>query len=193
MPVFVPPTLIALATFTVPVASVIPVESARIVVLPAPTPVIGTGTLVPPWITVTLAGTVATAGLSDLSVNVMPPTGAGAEMFNVVFVEVVKLMFVVAGLNVAVTVTFATRVAGAKPGANAVIVDVPMTTPVTCGFAAGVCWPAGMKTLAVTVATVGALLVKVTVVPPGGAGLGRLRARLCIWPGATAGIIPRLT
>jgi hypothetical protein len=43
------------------------------------------------------------------------------------------------------------------------------------------------------VATLGLLLVKVTVVPPGGAGLGRLRARLTIWPGATVGIALRLT
>ena len=102
-------------------------------------------------------------------------------------------MVVLVGLKVAATVTVAVRVAGAKPGANAVIVDVPMVTPVTCGLAAGVCCPAGTKTLAVTVATVVALLVKVTVVPPGGAGLGRLRAKLIIWPGATAGIMPRLT
>ena len=38
-------------------------------------------------------------------------------------------------------------------------------------------------------------MVKVTVVPPGGAGYpaGRLSARLCVWPGPTAGIMPKLT
>src|SRR5271156_3904622 len=102
---------------------------------------------------------VATPGLSELSVKVMPPAGAGAEMFNAVFVDVIKFMEVVPGLKLAVTVTAAGRGAGAKPGAKAVIVAVPMVTPFTCGLAAGVCWPAGTTTLDVTVAIVGALLV----------------------------------
>lgn len=58
---------------------------------------------------------------------------------------------------------------------------------------AAVCCPAGTKTLGVIVATLVLLLVKVTVVPPGGAAVARLSARLTIWPGATAGAAARLT
>ena len=45
----------------------------------------------------------------------------------------------------------------------------------------------------VTVATLVLELVKVTVVPPAGAAVGRLRASETDWPGATAGMVLRET
>src|SRR3982074_2636799 len=89
------------------------------------------------------------------------------------------------GLTEAVTVTWTERVSGANPVAVALTLTVPMVTPVTGGFVAAACAPAGTKTLAVMVAMVMSLLVKLTVTPPGGAGDVRLNARLLVCPGAT--------
>ena len=73
-----------------------------------------------------------------------------------------------------VIVTFV--LAGLKPGAEAVIVVWPMLTPVNCGGEAGVVAPAGMKTVAVTVAFEVSLLTSVMVTPPAGAPTGKLTA-----------------
>jgi hypothetical protein len=84
-----------------------------IVFVPSVTPVIGTDTLVWPCGIVTLETTEAFVGSSDVNVKVTPPTWAGAEIFNVVVVEVEKLTETEVGLNVAVTDTFTARVSGA--------------------------------------------------------------------------------
>ena len=68
------------------------------------------------------------------------------------------------------------RVSGAKPLAVAVICTEPGAIPVTCGFADGICRPAGMKMLGVIVATDGSLLDNETVTPPAGAGMPMLNA-----------------
>ncbi len=89
------------------------------------------------------------------------------------------------GEKVAVSVTVTLTVPGLKPVAVAETCVDPMATPVTCGLAAGTCCPAGMKTLAVTVAIAVLLLVKSMVTPPAGAGAVRLTTRLVDCPGAT--------
>ena len=83
--------LMLLWMVTEPVASVTPGESARMVVVPEETPVMGRLTLVEPAGMVTDVGTVAMAGLSELRVKVRPPAWAGAVMLRVVLVEVVRL------------------------------------------------------------------------------------------------------
>ena len=141
--------------------------------------------------TVIDVGTVAIAGLSELSVNVRPPAGAGALRVSVTGVGVVSGMLAVLG-KVAVSETLMLRMSEAKPGALAVTVVDPKLTPVICGFSTGIWKPAGMKTLGVTVATEGLLLAKLTVKPPDGAATPRLRARLVLWPRETVGIWPML-
>src|ERR1700730_3504255 len=84
------------------------------------------------------------------------------------------------GLAEAVTVTWTGRVSGANPVAVALILTVPIASPVTCGFVVAPCAPAGMNTLAVMVAIVVSLLVKLIVTPPVGAGVERLTARLLV-------------
>ena len=49
-----------------------------------------------------------------------------------------------------------------------------------------------MKTLGVTVATLGLVLVKLTVTPLAGAAVDRLIGRLAVWPGPSVGSAPRL-
>jgi hypothetical protein len=98
----------------------------------------------------------------------------------------------VAGEKLNVKVTFTVLVSGAKPGALAVIDAVPGTPPVTCGLAAGIFKPAGMKTLGVIVATLVSLLVNVMVTPPAGASIPRLTAMPDVWPGAMTGGLPML-
>ena len=96
------------------------------------------------------------------------------------------------GFVEAVTVTWTACVSGAKPVALAVILTVPMVTPVTCGLDEATVEPAATKTLAVTVAIDVLLLTKFTVTPPVGAGLERLKARLLVWAGATIKPVARL-
>ena len=56
-----------------------------IVAEPAPTPVTGTLTLVPPVPNVTVAGTVATPVFVELRLAVTPPAGAGPDRLSVIF------------------------------------------------------------------------------------------------------------
>jgi hypothetical protein len=73
----------AAVTFTVAVASVMPGESARSVVLPTATPVTLTVVDVLPCGIVTGDCTVAMAELSVVSVKVVPPAGAATERVRV--------------------------------------------------------------------------------------------------------------
>src|SRR5712691_9114735 len=101
--------------------------------------------------TVTAAGTVATDGVSEARLNVIPPAGAGAEIVNVSMTVRVALTEMEGGVTDAVTVTVTAAVSGANPVAVAVTCVEPMVTPVTCGFADGMNKPAGTKTLGVIV------------------------------------------
>src|SRR3984957_20973094 len=96
------------------------------------------------------------------------------------------------GVIVAVVLTVTLREFGAKAVAVAVMLALPIETPVICGFADGTVAPAGMKTLEVTVATLGVLLVRLTVRPPAGAGVPRLSGRPWVPPRVMVGTGPRL-
>lgn len=180
-------------TLTGAVIVVIPGEVTVRFAEPCATPVTANVALSCPAGTVTVAGTVAAAVLSDARLKVMPPVGAAADMVSVRFTVLVALMLTEVGLSEAVTVTVTVPVSGAKPTAVAVTCVEPMATPVTCGFAAGMSRPAGTKTLDVMVATEVLALLKLIVRPPGGAAKERLTGRLPLWPGAKAGIVPKLT
>src|SRR5271165_2460818 len=67
-------------------------EQALMVAEPAATPVTGTVVLVALAAKVTVAGTVATLVLLELTLTVRPPAGAGAERFNVRFCVAVPMM-----------------------------------------------------------------------------------------------------
>src|SRR6266436_5806236 len=142
--------------------------------------------------TVTVAGTVAAAVLSEDRLNVMPPVGAAAEMASVTFAVLVAFTLMVLGFSESVTVTVTVPVSGANPTAVAANWVAPIATPVTWGFAAGTSRPAGTKTLGVIVATEVFALRKLMVRPFAGAGKDRLTGRLQLCPGAKLGIVPKL-
>ena len=75
--------------------------------LPSDTVVTGTKTWVAEGGKVTIAGTVATAGVAELRFTVRPPAGAGAERFSVTFCVRIPAIVTVgcAKLTVAVPVT----------------------------------------------------------------------------------------
>jgi len=78
--------IVPLTTVTLAVASAMFGALARIVTgPPCATPVTGTGTLVEPAGITTVAGTVATPVLLELTFSVTPPAGAGAERVRVRF------------------------------------------------------------------------------------------------------------
>jgi hypothetical protein len=120
---------------------------AWIVVEPAATPVIGTTTLVAFGGIVTVAGTVATLGLSELRVTVTPPAGAGADRFSVSLScrLGVIVTLVCANASIAVTCT-RTTLQDDKAAPETVTVADPKLTPHTCGILwFGVVVPAGMN------------------------------------------------
>jgi len=157
-------------TFTVAGVTVTLAAVAPMVVVPPPTPVTGMLTVVVPCAMVTVAGTVATPVLEELTLKVTPPVGALAERVRVRFWVAVPVMVVGVGVIVAVAVTFTVPVPCAKPLAVAVIMVDPSPMPVTCGWVAGVVAPAGIDTLRVEgVALVASVITRVTVVPPAGA------------------------
>src|SRR3954447_11963527 len=106
---------------------------ARITVEPAATPVTGTVAVVTPAAKATVAGTVATAGLSELTLMVTPPAGAGADKVKVRFPVAVPVMGRVAGEKTRVAFTCTVWLAGVYPGAVAVMFAAPRLTPVTWG------------------------------------------------------------
>jgi len=168
----------ATETVTGTVTVLTPAEVIVKIELPTATPVTGICALSPPAGTVTLAGTVAAAVLLLKRLNVMPPAGAGALIFNWMFVVRVAFRLSEVGLVDAVTVTCTDCASGANPVALAVMLTVPIVTPVTCGLVEATVAPPGTKTLAVTVAMAVLALVKFTVTPPVGAGEERLNAML---------------
>ena len=144
------------------------------VALATPAALVVTGVLA----TVT-PGAVEAAGA--VKVTVCPLTGLPSESWTVAVMAAKVLLtgwlcgvppaMMVAG-GPAVTVTLV--LAEAKFGADALILMVPRARPVTVGWVAGVVAPAAINTLAVTVALVVSLEVRVTVVPPVGAAFCRL-------------------
>jgi hypothetical protein len=109
---------------------------AWIVAVPGATAVTGTVVVFAPDTKLTVAGTVATAGLLELRLMITPPKGADADSVSVRFcVPALKLR--VGGLKTTVPVTCTDELPGVKPIAVAVIFAVPKLTPVTVGCSAG--------------------------------------------------------
>jgi hypothetical protein len=109
---------------------------AWITAVPAPTPMIGTLTLVVFAGQVTVAGTVATEGFEELRLNVSPFADAGTDRIRVILWVVRAVSVAAWGLNLMVVVvlgvTVTLRVVSATPGsAEAWMIAVPGTTPVT--------------------------------------------------------------
>ena len=174
------------------VMAVIPGDDTLRFAVPCATPVTANVTLSWPGGTVTLAGTVAAAVLSDERLNTMPAGGAAAEIDNVTFVVLVAFTLIELGLSESVTVTVTAAVSGANPAAVAVTCVAPIATPVTCGFAAGMNRPAGTKTLGEMVATELFALAKLMVNPLAGAAKDKLTGKLPLCPGANVGMVPKL-
>src|SRR5208282_1005985 len=194
LPRSVSPTLIAGAALTLmgAVRVVIPGEETLRFADPGVTPVTANVTLSCPCGTVAVAGTVATLGVSEARLNVIPPAGAAAEMVRVTLTVLVAFKLMEFGFKESVTVTATLALSGANPVAEPLICVVPMVAPVTWGFADGMSRPAGTKTLGVTVATAGLELAKLMVSPPVGAAKERLTGRLALCPGPSTGIVPKL-
>jgi hypothetical protein len=93
---------------TVTLAVVLAMEVALALItmlLPAVTPVTGTLTLVAPAANVTVAGTVATAGLAELRFTIRPAAGAGPDRVSVRFCVVGPMMVRLFGEKPMVAVT----------------------------------------------------------------------------------------
>ena len=120
---------------------------------------------------VTDAGTVAAPGFEDASVKTTLD-GADTESVNeTVFAPAPLIMVSVVGKKAADPPTCTVVFAEAKPVAEAVIVALPKSTPVTCGATAGAVCPWAMKVLPETSETFAELLVASAIVrPPTGAG-----------------------
>jgi hypothetical protein len=96
----------ALATVTLAVASTIFGRAlAWITVEPKATPVTGTLTVVAPTLKLTVAGTVAVAGVLELRLIVTPPAGAALESVSVKFCVTKPAMVAVLGVKLTVAFT----------------------------------------------------------------------------------------
>jgi len=179
---------------------------AWIVVEPAATPVIGTTTLVVFAGMVTVDGTVATAGLSELRFTVTPPAGAGPERLRVTLAcaVVVPVTLGCANVSVAMTCTITTLLED-NVAPEAVTVADPTLTPQTSGVLwFGVVAPAGMNKVIVGLTipgpratVVGSLVVSVRNAPFDPAAVPKLTGNGTQRPGLTlklvkdtAGVVP---
>lgn len=100
------PTAPLLCTVTLAVVSAIFGSAlAWITVDPNATPVTGTLTVVAPEPKDTVAGTVAVAGVLELTLMVMPPAGAAADRVSVRFCVVNPAMIRLGGVKLTVAVT----------------------------------------------------------------------------------------
>lgn len=111
-------------------------ELAWSVVEPVATPVTGTFTLMALVGKLTVAGTLATDGLSELRLTTRP-AGAGDDRLRVRFFVSFLAMVKDCGEKLSPEVTVTVSLAPMKPGDDAVIVADPKLTPVTCGCVAG--------------------------------------------------------
>jgi len=123
----------AVVTFTAAAVLAIAVALALIVVLPTATPVTGTLTLVAPAANVTVAGTVATAGLLELRFTVRPAAGAGPDSVSVRFCVVGPTMVRLLGEKPMLAVTWTVCALVVYPGAEAVMLADPTLAPTTWG------------------------------------------------------------
>lgn len=172
-------------TVTVAVVSVMFGRAlAWIVAVPAETPVTGTFTVVTLAGKVTVAGTVATPGVSELKLIVMGAFCAAdrvRERFCVASGASDRVFGKKAMLTLGVTCTG--RLPDNKPLAVAVMVAEPTATAVTLGCEDCV-WPAPMMMFTGdTVTFVVSLEVSVMNTPPLGAGVAKFTVTVWNWPG----------
>lgn len=155
---------------------------ARTFVEPAAIAVTATDALVMFVANVTLAGTVATAASSELRLTVKPG-GASAERFSVMFLVTPAATVRVPGEKLSVAVTRTCWLSPARPGADALMVEVPKLMPFTSGWETGVVAPAATNTVGgVTVTFEVSLLESVMVTPPAGAPVTKLTSNGTDWP-----------
>jgi hypothetical protein len=141
---------------------------------------------------VTVAGTVATPGLSELRFTVTPPTGAGADRFSVSLACLVVVIVTLAAEKLSVALTCTVWLADCKPDAVAVIVADPKLTPHTYGAVlVDAVAPGWMKNVVEApfaggrTTFEGSLLVSVPKTPPAPAGVAKVTGKGAHRPGPT--------
>ncbi len=175
-------------TVTVALALVRPGVPAVMFAEPGPTPVTGTFAVVALPGTVTEGGTDATPALSELTLMVWPPAGAGEGTVKVRFCVVVAFSVRAPGdsPSAAPELTIAWPVAEVYPKAEAVMAHTPLFKPVSTGARFGVVEPSAMKILAgETVALDASLLLSVRNMPPAGAAVPSTTTNGTDCPGGT--------
>jgi hypothetical protein len=134
-----------------------------------------------------MAGTSATAVLSEVSLTVSPLAGAGPDRTNerAPTALALSVRFWGVKLNVAATCT-GVGLPTANPGAKALIFAVPRLRPFTVGWIAGAVALNAMKTLEGVMDTLdGWSLARLIVTPPSGAGVARVIGNGAVWPKPT--------
>jgi hypothetical protein len=149
---------------------------AVIVAVPTDTPVTGTLTVVAPAAKFTVAGTVATDGVSELRLMVKPPAGAAPERFNTAFCVVTPVTVRLGCAKLMVAFTCTVVLAGVIPVPDALMLAEPVLTPLTAGWFAGVVWPARIVMLAGEIVSLVVSLLVRAIVRSADAGLARLTA-----------------
>src|SRR3954451_19222631 len=120
---------------------------------------------------VTDAGTVAAPGFEEVSVKTTLDGADTESVSEMVFGPAPLIMVSVVGKKAAAPPTCTVVFAEAKPGADAVTVALPKSTPATCGATAGAVCPWAMKVLPEASETLAELLLASAIVrPPTGAG-----------------------
>jgi hypothetical protein len=171
-------------TVTLAPAPVKPLAVALTVVAPTATAATLKAALVWPSGMVTDAGTVATPLALLAKLTTKPPAGAGLGIATVRVPWSPRKRSSEPGVSVRTAAnTFAVAVASAKPPAVAVMTTEPAARPVT--VAQTLVCPSGIVIEAVTVATAGAWLVRVTTTPPAPAAAGRLTVSPAVPPART--------
>jgi len=170
-------------TVTLDVASAYPGALALMIEEPGATPVILKVMMLLPTPTGTLTGTVTTPGLLEVMVKFVLP-GAGLESDNVSVPSVAAASVRLGGVRVALTPTVICDVAGAKPGAVAVIVAVPTARPLMFGCRVGCVWPWLKLTLENDNAAFAGSLLTSWTVRDDCAGAAKLTENVPILPGA---------
>lgn len=111
---------------------------AWIVAEPAAIPVTATEVVRAPAENEAVVGTVATEVLLELRFTVSPDAGAGADKVSVRFCVAAPEMTRLGGVKLTLALICTEVVADAYPGADEVMVALPILAPVICGCAAGV-------------------------------------------------------
>jgi hypothetical protein len=192
-------TVIAAGTEIEPCAVTLQMVSARlgkllawITVLPDPTMVSGTGTVMDPCANVTLEGTVPTLTLLEDRFTARPPEGAGPERVSVRFCVPPPVKVTLGGVKAMVAVTCTVALPEEYPVAVALMLADPILTPVIVGCWVGADAPCAMETLDAEIVTFeGSVLASATVTAES-AGADKVTGNGMVWPNPTLGLDGRL-